>query len=195
MNIDVPLFESDLICLAPIDHDKDPEVELIWSHDTTYMRMLSPEPVRPLAPTQVKKKYESIEKQIDDNKNLFYFTIRMRSDDRLIGFARLYWIEWSNGTGNIQIGIGEPDARGRGYGSEALQLLLHYAFMELNLHLVSLNVFEYNLRAIRSYEKAGFTVEGRAREFLNRDGRRWDMIFMGILREEWQAHTARRQEE
>lgn len=48
-------------------------------------------------------------------------------------------------------------------------------------------MFEYNQRAIRSYEKAGFTVEGRARKFLNREGKRYDMIFMGILREEWES--------
>jgi RimJ/RimL family protein N-acetyltransferase len=46
-------------------------------------------------------------------------------------------------------------------------------------------VFEYNPRAIRSYEKAGFRHEGRERLFLNKEGRRWDMLFMGILREEW----------
>ena len=48
-----------------------------------------------------------------------------------------------------------------------------------------LNVFEYNPRAIRSYEKCGFVLEGRRRQALNRDGRRWDLIHMGILREEW----------
>jgi RimJ/RimL family protein N-acetyltransferase len=92
------------------------------------------------------------------------------------------------------MGIGEPEARGQGFGSEVLQLLLRYAFTEFNLHRVSLNAFEYNPRAIHLYEKTGFTVEGRTREFLNRDGRRWDMIFMGILQEEWQAHNAENQE-
>lgn len=52
--------------------------------------------------------------------------------------------------------------------------------------MVSVKKFKYNPRAIRSYEKAGFVVEGRARQFLNRDGRRWDLIYMGILREEWE---------
>jgi len=51
---------------------------------------------------------------------------------------------------------------------------------------VSLDVFEYNPRAIRSYEKAGFVVEGRQRQVLNRDGRRWDDVYMGILRQEWE---------
>ena len=68
-----------------------------------------------------------------------------------------------------------------------MQVLLRYAFDELNLYRVTLNTFEYNPRAIRSYEKAGFKVEGRVRKYLNREGRRWDVIFMGILAEEWRA--------
>jgi RimJ/RimL family protein N-acetyltransferase len=66
-----------------------------------------------------------------------------------------------------------------------MQLILGYAFMELNLHRVSLDVFGYNLRAIRSYEKVGFKLEGRKREMLLREGKRWDLIYMGILRAEW----------
>jgi RimJ/RimL family protein N-acetyltransferase len=66
-----------------------------------------------------------------------------------------------------------------------MNVILRFAFDELNLYRISLNVFEYNQRAIRSYEKVGFVVEGREREFLRRAGRCWDMIFMGILREEW----------
>lgn len=66
-----------------------------------------------------------------------------------------------------------------------MRLALRFAFMELNLHRVTLDVFEYNPRAIRSYEKAGFREEGRRRQLLLRNGRRWDEIEMGILREEW----------
>jgi RimJ/RimL family protein N-acetyltransferase len=67
-----------------------------------------------------------------------------------------------------------------------MRIILRYAFTELNLHRVSLDTFEYNPRAIRSYEKAGFKIEGRVRQLLNREGRRWDVIYMGILREEWE---------
>jgi RimJ/RimL family protein N-acetyltransferase len=66
-----------------------------------------------------------------------------------------------------------------------MKLILQYAFMELNLHRVSLDVFDYNPRAIHSYEKVGFKMEGRQRGILLREGKRWDMVFMGILRKEW----------
>ena len=70
-----------------------------------------------------------------------------------------------------------------------MNILLRYAFTELNLWRVSLGVFEYNPRAIRSYEKVGFQHEGRSRKHLNHEGKRWDIFFMGILRDEWLAQN------
>ena len=185
MRIDEPLFEGEHICLAPIDHEKDPEIESRWTHDAEYLRLLSADPARPIAPALLKKKYDEIEKEMDEGRKLFYFTIRLRSDERLIGFARLFWIEWSNGTGMIQLGIGDPQDRGQGYGSEALRLLLRYAFAELNLHRLTAFIPEYNKGAMRLFEKAGFIEEVRRRQAIHRDGRRWDMVHMGILRREW----------
>ena len=56
---------------------------------------------------------------------------------------------------------------------------------EINMNRVTLGVFEYNPRAIRSYEKAGFRHEGQIRGLVNKEGKRWDMLIMGILRQEW----------
>ena len=66
-----------------------------------------------------------------------------------------------------------------------MRILQRFAFTELNLERLTLNVFAYNERAQRSYLKAGFQVEGRQRERLRRGSRRQDMIFMGLLRDEW----------
>jgi len=85
------------------------------------------------------------------------------------------------------IGIGDKAYWGRGVGTEVMNILLRYVFTELNLHRLSLTVFEYNQRAIRLYEKCGFKIEGINREYHFRDGRRWDLVSMGILREEWLA--------
>ncbi len=83
------------------------------------------------------------------------------------------------------IGLGERENWGKGYGTDAMKIILRYAFTELNLRRVTLDVFEYNQRGVRSYEKAGFVIEGRVRGMILREGRRWDVIFMGILREDW----------
>jgi len=66
-----------------------------------------------------------------------------------------------------------------------MKVILRYAFTEINMNRVTLNVFEFNPRAIRAYEKAGFRHEGRMRKVLNKEGKRWDMLYMSILREEW----------
>ncbi|MGH2523582.1 MAG: GNAT family N-acetyltransferase, partial [Anaerolineales bacterium] len=184
MSIGEQLFEGERIRLSPHDPDKDAETESRWTHDPAYLRLLSLDPARPLSPGQIKKKYEEAEK--DKSHNRFSFAIRAREDDRLIGFARLERIEWNNGAGWLALGIGAPEDRRKGYGTEALRLLLRYAFDELNLHRLSAATPEYNTGALRLLEKTGFRAEIRRRQAFNRAGRRWDDIWFGILREEWE---------
>jgi RimJ/RimL family protein N-acetyltransferase len=192
MSISTQLFKGRLICLGPIDHDKDPETFAHWSNDPEYLRMLGPEAAMPVSTAQMKKKLEKIEKQIEDEKNLYYFTVRLISEDpvendRLLGFARIYWIEWNSGSGYVQIGIGEASDRHKGYGSDALHLLERFAFAELNLFALRATIPEYNTAALGFIERAGFLVEARQREALLRYGKRWDNIHVGILRPEWEA--------
>ena len=187
MNMEIPLFEGKQICLAPIDHEKDAEIESRWTHNAEYLRMLSLDLARPLSPAQLKKKYEEIEKDAEEGNRLFYFTIRMRADDHLIGFGRLAWIDWSNGLGMIQLGIGDPSDRGHGYGAEALRLLLRFAFAELSLYRLLALIPEYNQLALSFFKKVGFVEEARRRQAINRDGRRWDLIHLSLLRPEWEA--------
>jgi hypothetical protein len=61
-----------------------------------------------------------------------------------LGFARLHWISWNNGNAFVSLGIADAQERGKGYGSEALHLILRYAFAELNLFHLSVSIPEYN---------------------------------------------------
>jgi len=149
------------------------------------MRLMELKPVRPLSPAMVKKQYESIEKEMDEQKNLFYFTIRAREDDRFIGMALIEWVTWANGNGYIRLGIGEREFRRKGYGSQALTMLLRYAFGELNLYRVTAVVPAYNEGAIRLFQKFGFMEEVRRRKALYRDGEFWDIVGFGLLNAEW----------
>jgi len=185
MKISESLFLAQDICLAPIDHEQDAEIESRWTHDAGYMRLISLSPALPQSVSQIKKRYEKTEKEQEEKRNLFYFTIRMRADDRLIGFARLYWIDWSNGGGFIELGIGDPGDRRHGYGAQTLRLLLRYAFDELNLYRLPALIPEYNPAAAHLFLRAGFAEEVRRRQALERGGRRWDMLHLGLLHEEW----------
>src|SRR4030042_1091133 len=195
MSIDTQLFEGKLIRLAPIDHEKDPEVESRWTHDLTLLRALSLQPALPLSIAQMKKKYEAIEKEVDESKRLFYFTIRGKEDGRLLGFVRIEWIEWTHGTGNLRLAIGDPSERNKGYGSETLKLMLRFAFSELNLYRLSAIGGEDNPAGLRFFKRYGFVEEVRRRKAIFRDGQTWDLIHLGILRDEWLATNGETQHE
>ena len=110
----------------------------------------------------------------------------MRVDDRIIGFIEIPWIEWSNASGSVRLGIGEVGERRKGYGSEALNLLLHFAFEELNLFRLSALVPADNRPALGLFKKFGFIEEVVQRQALNRDGKFWDLLELGILSKEWE---------
>lgn len=186
-DIQTQLFEGEEIRFGPIDYEKDPEIESRWTHDAEFMRLYDIAPAHPLSAAMVKKQYEKLEKQVEEDKNLYYFTIRAKEDDHLIGKATIQWIEWSNGNGFLKLGIGSAGDRRKGYGTQTLRMLLRFAFAELNLHRVTAQVPEYNVGAIALFRKAGFIEEVRRRKALERDGRRWDFLTFGLLKDEWQS--------
>ncbi len=179
MNTD--LFRGELVRLTAPISDKDAETSASWSRDSEFLRLLDDDPAQPWS---IKKAKEEMEEE--PKHDSFPFLIRTLSDDRLIGFVGLHSVDGIHGNAWVGIGIGDRTYWGKGYGTDAMRVVLRYAFAELNLHRVTLGVFEYNARAIRSYQKAGFVVEGRIRQEMVRDGRRWDGIYMGILRDEWE---------
>lgn len=185
MGISKQLFTTENICLGAIDHQQDAEVESLWTHDLGYLRMFAGGPAAPMSAAQIKKNYEAIEKIQEEKDSRFYFTIRFRQDDRLIGFAEIAWIEWSNGTGSVRLGIGNPQDRRKGYGSEALSLLLRFAFDELNLFRLSAIIPEYNTPGLGLFSKFGFVEEVRRRQAIHRDARRWDSLELGLCAEDW----------
>ncbi|WP_409290299.1 GNAT family N-acetyltransferase [Peribacillus sp. SCS-37] len=85
----------------------------------------------------------------------------------------------------VGIGIGEKNYWGRGYGTDAMHTLIRFIFLTLNLKRIQLDTWSGNTRAVRSYEKCGFKIEGRLRKNAYIDGTYYDTIIMGLLREEW----------
>ncbi|MBE0409253.1 MAG: GNAT family N-acetyltransferase [Anaerolineales bacterium] len=177
------LLTGDLVKLVAVNPAVDADRFSRWALDSEYSRLLDTDPARLWSAQKVKQWLEkSLEKE---SGNEFTFMMNTLENEQTIGFIGLDGIRWNHGDAYVGIGIGEREFRGKGYGTDAMRVLLKYAFTELNLHRVSLNVFAYNSMAIRSYEKAGYVIEGKQREYLNREGKRWDMVFMGILKEDW----------
>ncbi|MBN2385771.1 MAG: GNAT family N-acetyltransferase [Anaerolineales bacterium] len=186
MSIDTPLFAGNLVRLGPIDHEKDPEAVSRWTHDSGFMRMMYTDPARPLSAWQIKKKLEQeLEKFLEEDKNTFHFRIRTLSDDRLVGFAELAGISWTNRIGTIRLGIGDAEDRRKGYGRETVGLLLRYAYDELNLYRLTAVIPDYNTPAQALFTGFGFVEEVRRRQALERDCQRWDLVHYGLLTDEW----------
>ena len=112
------------------------------------------------------------------------YAIVDQKEDMLIGNCGLVQWDQIQATAEIGIFIGHPDYRDKGYGSEAMTLLLKYAFDYLNIKSVFLKVFGFNHRAVRCYEKVGFKMIGRWRSAVEQHGARHDILLMDCLPED-----------
>ena len=126
-------------------------------------------------------------KRFNGGESEAWFLIGERETGRPLGFGGLRDIDERHRTAEFAITIGEPDARGKGYGTEATRLVLDYAFIARGLHTVLLDVAEYNPGGIRAYEKAGFQIIGRRSGSEVRDGRRWDTIYMQAMASDFES--------
>jgi RimJ/RimL family protein N-acetyltransferase len=177
------IFAGKLVRLSAVDPEEMSKAFSRWNRDSEFTRLLNMS-VQPLRSAKAIQKWMD-EDMGESSPRETFFTIRTADENKLIGGLSLYVVDWTGRDSFVGIFIGEREYWGKGYGSDAMRLLLQYAFTELNLWRVSLGVFQYNPRAIRSYEKVGFCHEGRMRQYLNHEGKRWDILYMGIRRDEW----------
>jgi len=108
---------------------------------------------------------------------------------KAIGNCGVFGIEWENRSAELGIMIGEKTEWNKGYGAESMLLLLKHGFETMNLNRIALRVYAENVRAVRSYEKAGFVLEGRMREAVYKHGKYDDVLVMSVLRSEWPFGT------
>lgn len=157
-----------------------------WFNDQTTMQYLNGR--APLSAAQEERWFEGmLERQGTTD---WYFLICRLGDDTPIGTIGLLQVDLTNGSAGCGITIGDPSDTGQGLGTDALEALVDFGFARLRLERMWLDVYDFNERAIRSYEKAGFVREGAARHGAYRDGRFVDVVGMAILRDEWTARRA-----
>lgn len=175
------LLRGPRLRLTPLTSDDLPEVAG-WYSDSEFARMYD---ARPAAPRTVASLHSWLDGYASTSDG-FVFAIRPHASDLLLGFSEIESVLWPHRTAWLTLAIGAASQRGQGYGREALGLVLRFAFHELNLHRLQLSVFSYNQAAIRLYERLGFVREGAYREYIERDGQRYDMYLYGLLRREWE---------
>ena len=172
-----------LVRLSAFDPEEMSKAFPRWNQNSEYFRLLHSSG-QPMQSSKAALKW--MEEEAEEMSPAgYYFSIRTLAEDKLIGELGLDVVTWPGRDAFVGLGIGETDYWSKGYGTDVMHVLLRFAFTEVNLRRVTLSVFEYNPRAIHSYEKVGFRHEGRTRKVLNKEGKRWDILYMGILREEW----------
>jgi RimJ/RimL family protein N-acetyltransferase len=156
-----------------------------WYGDPEIWHLTSWAP-SPLNRSAVERLFEDRELSTTDDS----FAIHLRGEVEPIGVISLMNMSKANESAELSVIVGYPDARHHGYGSEAIDRLLRYAFETLGLNRIGLSVFEFNVEAISAYEKLGFVAEGRFRHAIKRSDGFHDAILMSILKTEWEARIS-----
>lgn len=178
------LFTAGAIRLDSLAPDQDAPVVAAWSHDLDYVRLTNQYPPRPLSSAQTARQLGEWEKERREKRSAFPFAIRGLHDDRLLGLARIRPIRWARQSAQIWLAIGAAEDRRKGYGSEALRLLVRYAFDELGLFQLTGHVAAYNAGGQALLRKHGFRLEVTRRAAIGWRGRRWDELYYGLTADE-----------
>ncbi|SES83375.1 GNAT family N-acetyltransferase [Anaerobranca gottschalkii] len=117
-------------------------------------------------------------------KDCYSFAIETLEESKYIGGCGINKIDWKNSWAEIGIFIGDKNYQSKGYGTDALHVLIKFIFEQLNINKIKLNTFSFNKRGIKAFEKVGFKVEGILREELYRDGQYHDIYVMALFKGE-----------
>jgi len=182
-----PIIRGEQVYLRPSERsDLDDFVR--WFNDADTMRYLAMR--APMSRAAEERWFDSmLERQ---GKRDYHFVICLLEDGRAIGTIGLHEVDQESGSAAFGIAIGEKAEWDKGYGTDALNAIADFGFGELRLERIYLDVYEQNLRAQRSYEKAGFTTEGIMRRALFKHGDFANVHRMSLLRDEWLVLPRRR---
>jgi methionyl-tRNA formyltransferase/ribosomal protein S18 acetylase RimI-like enzyme len=165
------MLKSAHVALTPLTLDDLP-VMFEWINNREQVPFNAP--YKPVHEDRHRTWFEAIQQRND----LLIFGIRLLETDKPIGLCQLHSINWVHRSAELQIRLGDAVEHGHGYGTEAVRLLLDFAFKDLNLRRVHLHVFSTNTAAIRVYEKVGFVREGVLRKAAYVDGEYLDVVVM-----------------
>ena len=181
MAIQKPILNGEKVLLRPITAD---------DAESMYSALFDEESMR-LTGTQGTFTLEQVQAHCTrianaDDRYDYAITLPEDPDATYIGEVVLNQLDEDNNSANFRIALANSTHFGKGYGSEATKLLIDFGFEQLNLHRIELEVYDFNPRAQRVYEKVGFVVEGIRRDVLLWDGKYQSGILMAMLRSDWE---------
>ncbi len=153
-----------------------------WMNDESTTRYLSTRFWPPQTETDVQ---EYLSRMLQSSPNAYNFVIADAADESYIGQLDMFRVDWRLRQGEIGLLIASPEKRGMGYGQEALEVFKRFAFQNLGLERLEMEVYMDNAAGLACYRKAGFTLEGVKRHAYWADGHFGDVGVMSILRDEY----------
>ncbi|MBA2732941.1 MAG: GNAT family N-acetyltransferase [Acidobacteria bacterium] len=169
------MITGETVSLRPFERRHLAETRA-WANDAELMLLL--DRARPVSEVEHEKWFATL----DEKKSSLYFAIEVNADGQHIGNIWLWDLDWRHRKAELRIVIGNSKQHNRGAGTEAISLLCYYAFHRLNLHKIYAYVLAVNPRARRSFEKAGFSLEGTLREDRWVEESYTDVFLLGKLR-------------
>ena len=173
-----PFLVGKHLYLRPLEPDQDSHKLSEWYNNPDLRRYLNPHPLN-------SARYKDFLDELYKKFELIALGIALKSNNTLIGVVGLKNINHLHQTAELYTIRIDPQEQGKGYGTEATQLILHYGFMELNLNRIQSLDVEENISAWKVDEKLGFQFEGIKREALFQDGRPYNMRMYSMLRREY----------
>jgi len=182
-----PLLRGERVFLRPAERSDLPTF-VRWFADADMSSLLGNR-----APFSEASEEQWFNRMLDNQgKDVFNFVMCRLDDGTPFGTISLMRIDRENGSAGVGIAIGEKSMWGKGWGTDAMNALLDFGFGEVRLERIWLDVYDFNKRARRSYEKSGFSVEGIQRRAHFSEGKYQDVVLMSILRDDWLALERKR---
>jgi len=173
------MIQGKLINLRPLKKEDLDEI-MRWINNLEVTKYLNSF-LFPVSRMEEEKYLEKMMSKNNEQKNM----VIENKKSHYIGQITLDHIDWKNRNAELGVVIGNKKNWGKGFGTEAIELLLEYGFHHMNLYNIYLWVFEYNKRGIRCYEKCGFKKDGALRKCHFFQGKFHNAFLMSILRDEF----------
>jgi RimJ/RimL family protein N-acetyltransferase len=171
------MIAGDLVILRAFERD-DADRCYRWMNDPNIVRTL-----KSRYPIAFQNEVEWLERAMHASLDERHFAVERKEDRTHIGNASIHDIDWISRTASFGLFIGDPSAWNKGFGTDAILTLVRFAFDEMNLQKLRINVFDYNERAKHVLLTHGFVQEGRLRREFYREGSFHDIVILSIFRD------------
>jgi RimJ/RimL family protein N-acetyltransferase len=169
------MFRGKIACLRPFEWE-DAEAYRRWVNDSDIIPLV--DRVRPVTAGEQRVWYESISR----DPRVVIFAVDAIAEHRFVGCVWLYAIDARHRHAELRVLIGDKDYWGSGVGTEAIAMLVHFAFAKLNLNKLYAYVLAANARALKTFERIGFVREGLLKKDRYVNGKFVDVVRFGLLR-------------